>query len=486
MVSLATVAATCLFGVGMGIEERIYHAVPGWVQTGLLNAHAIRIHRHRYGRPYRQAVSDLVALERASAEEIHRQQGERLRRIVSWAYARSRYYREAFDSARVAPGDIRGLADLRLLPLVDKEALRERGPDFLTSSRPRRGWLHGHTSGTTGSPLSLWYDRRTCIMTNAADRQQKLWAGATDADWIGLFLGRVIVPTHRQRPPYWRENYVQRQVWFSSFHLTDQTLASYIAEIRRRRLRFLEGYPSTMFIVARHLLATGQTLPLQAVFTSSETLHAVQRESIERAFGAPVFDFYGMAERVVFASECERHNGKHLCEGYGLTEIVDGDGNPVPDGDVGYVVGTSLHNTAMPMLRYRTSDMSAIEPEPCPCGRSFRRLRNITTKAEDIVVLPGGRMISPSILTHPFKPFDDIVMSQIVQESIDQVHVKIVARDSFTSDRESQLLAGLRERLGPEVHVTLEKVSAIPREPSGKFRWVISKVPHSLKVSWGS
>jgi phenylacetate-CoA ligase len=140
----------------------------------------------------------------------------------------------------------------------------------------------------------------------------------------------------------------------------------------------------------------------------------------------------------------------------------------------------------MPMLRYRTSDMSAIEPEPCPCGRSFRRLRNITTKAEDIVVLPGGRMISPSILTHPFKPFDDIVMSQIVQESIDRVHVKIVARDSFTPARESQLLAGLRERLGPEVNVTLEKVSAIPREASGKFRWVISKVPHSLKVSWGS
>lgn len=468
----------------MGIEEQIYHAVPGWVQTWLLNAHAFRIQRHRYGGPYRRAVADLVALERASAEEIAIRQGELLRRIVAWAYSRSPYYRQAFDAARVSPSDIRGPADLSLLPLVEKEALRERGLEFLTSPRPRRGWLHGHTSGTTGSPLSLWYDRQTCIMTNAADRQQKLWAGATDTDWIGLFLGRVIVPTQRRRPPYWRENYLQRQVWFSSFHLTDDTLEAYVAEIRRRRLRFLEGYPSTMFIVARHLLATGQTLPLHAVFTSSETLHAVQREAMERAFAAPVFDFYGMAERVVFASECEYHGGKHLCELFGVTEIVDANGKPVPDGEVGYVVGTSLHNTAMPLLRYRTSDMSAIELEPCPCGRSFRRLRNITTKAEDIVVLPGGRMISPSILTHPFKPFDDIVMSQIVQESIEDVHVRIVARDTFTADRESRLLAGLRERLGPDVHVTLERVAVIPRESSGKFRWVISKVPHSLKVSW--
>jgi phenylacetate-CoA ligase len=468
----------------MGIAERLYEASPVWLQTLLLNGHAARIERHRYGRRYQQAVAELVALERAGASEMRAYQDRRLRAVVAAAY-QAPYYRELFGGLGIGPADISNVDDLRRLPVLSKEIVRRRARDLLTAKPPQRGWLHGHTSGTTGSPLSLWYDRATCVYTNAVDRQQKLWAGAADADWIGLFLGRVVVPVDRNRPPFWRANHVQRQLWFSSFHLTDKTLPAYIAEIRRRRLRFIEGYPSTLFIVARHLVTTGQTVPLKAVFTSSETLHAVQRETIERAFEAPLFDFYGMAERVVFAGECEYHSGKHLCEAFGVTEIVGPDDRPLPDGEIGYVVATSLHNTAMPLLRYRTSDMSAIEPGACACGRTFRRLRNITTKAEDIVVLPDGRMVSPSILTHPFKPFDEISKSQIIQETADHVHVKIVAGADFTSEREAHLVGALRQRLGPEVRLTLERVDDIPREESGKYRWVISRVPHSLKVSWG-
>ena len=467
----------------MGTAEQLYDRAPVWLQTLMLNGYAVRIQRHRFGRAYRAAVDEVLALERATGDEIRAYQDAHLRRVIRYA-VQAPYYRELFAKLRLRPADIQGVQDLARLPVLTKDIVRSRNQDLLTAKPPQPGWLHGHTSGTTGSPLSLWYDRSTCVFTNAVDRQQKRWAGVADGDWIGLLLGRVIVPVSRSGPPFWRANHVQRQVWFSSFHLTDATLPDYIAEIRRRRLRFLEGYPSTMFIIARHLLATGQTLPLKAVFTSSETLHALQRETIERAFAAPLFDYYGMAERVVFASECEFHNGKHVCDGYGVTEIVDRDSNPVPDGEVGYVVATSLHNTAMPMLRYRTSDMSAMEPGLCPCGRTFRRLRNITTKAEDIVLLPDGRMISPSILTHPFKPFDEIAKSQVIQETVDHLHVKVVAGDAFTKDREARLLSALRDRVGADVRLTLERVTDIPRDASGKFRWVISKVPHSLKVRW--
>ena len=468
----------------MGTAEQLYEASPVWLQTLLLNAHAARIERHRYGRPFRHAVGELVALERAPEAEIRDYQNRRVR-IVTAAAFHAPYYRALFSDFGIEPADIKSVDELRQLPLLTKDVVRSRGRDLLTATPPQPGWLHGHTSGTTGSPLSLWYDRGTCVYTNAVDRQQKLWAGVADTDWIGLLLGRLVVPVDQKRPPFWRANHVQRQLWFSSFHLTDETLPAYVAEIRRRPLRFLEGYPSTLFIVARYLVAAGQTLPMKAVFTSSETLHAVQRETIERAFEAPLFDFYGMAERVVFAGECEYHNGKHLCEAYGMTEIVGPDDKPLPDGEVGYIVATSLHNTAMPLLRYRTSDMSAIEPGVCACGRTFRRLRNITTKAEDIVVLPGGRMVSPSILTHPFKPFDEISKSQVIQESTDHLHVKVVAGADFTAERERRLITALRERLGQDVRLTLERVDDIPREPSGKYRWVISRVPHSLKVSWG-
>lgn len=467
----------------MSIAERLYAKSPAWLETAMLNAHAGRLQLHRYGRKLRTALAELVALERADPDAIRAYQSTRLRAVVRSA-ARSSYYNAVFARAGVRPEDVTSVDDLRRLPLLLKNTVRASGAELVTEPRPRRGWVHGHTSGTTGSPLSLWYDRRTCVYTTAVDWQQKLWAGMRPGDWIGMVLGRVIVPVDRSAAPFWRANHVQRQVWFSSFHLTDENIPQYLAEIRRRRLRFLEGYPSTLFILARYLTRAGETLPLQASFTSSETLHPHQRELIETAFAAPLFDFYGMAERVVFGSECELHNGKHLNEGYGITEIVDASGSPVADGEIGYVVGTSLHNEAMPMLRYRTSDMSAIEVETCSCGRTARRLRNVTTKAEDIIVLPDGRMLSPSILTHPFKPFDEIVASQIVQEALDEVHVRIVARESFTPEMENRLGSALRERLGPTVRLTLERVDEIPREPSGKFRWVVSKVAHPLRVKW--
>lgn len=464
--------------------ERVYDRSPAWAQTLMLNAHAMRIERHRYGPPYRSALGRILRQERHPRDEIAAYQDRQLRCVVAAAYAGSRYYREAMDRAGIGPADVRGVRDLAKLPLLTKETVRERGADLLAGDPSTPGWLHGHTSGTTGSPLSLWYDRDTCVMTSAVDRRQKVWGGMTDADWIGVFLGRTVVPPRESRPPFWRVNRVHHQVWFSSFHLRDDTLDLYLAEIRRRGLRFLEGYPSTLFVVARHVLRRGETLPMRSVFTSSETLHAVQRETIREAFGCEIFDFYGHAERTIFAAECEAHAGKHLAEEFGVTEVVDEEGRPVPDGEVGYLVGTSLHNRAMPMIRYRTGDLSALVREPCACGRTLLRIRDVATKAEDIVVTPDGRMVSPSVLTHPFKPFDQVLRSQLVQERPDHLLVKVVASDAFTPAHEEALRGRLAERLGPGVAVEIVRVDDIPRERSGKYRWVISRVPHACSLAW--
>lgn len=470
--------------MGRSLEERLYGASPALVRTALLNAHAVRIGVHRYGPPYRAAVAEFNDLARGDAERLDTYKRARLREIVGIAYRSSQFYRRRFDALGVRPEDITGPEDLVALPLLTREELRDNEADVVTRSTPARNWLHGHTSGTTGSPLSLWYDRRTCIVTNAADRLQKQWGGMRERDWVGLFLGRTITPLSVRRAPFWHANYVQRQVWFSSFHLSEETLPAYLAEIRRRKLRFLEGYPSTLYILARFLLASGTTLPMRAVFSSSETLLDVQRETIEEAFETTMFDYFGHAERAVFAIECEHHAGKHIVEPFGHVEIVDGNGVRVPDGVPGFIVGTSLHNIAMPMIRYRTTDVSAIELGNCTCGRTFRRMRNISTKAEDIVVLPDGRWISPSILTHPFKPYPQIKKSQVIQETPASIRVLVVADHAFQREHEEGLLSALRTRLGVGVSVTIERVEEIPNERSGKFRWVVSRVPHSLRVAW--
>ncbi len=465
--------------------ETVYRNAPTWAQEIFLNAYALGIGWHRYGRAYRRAVRDCLERDGWSADRMRAYQDERLRQVLQVAYQNTAHYRDVMDAHGLRPEDITGVEDLPALPLLEKDTVRADGARLMTRARPARGWVHGHTSGTTGTPLGLWYDRWTCVITNAVDRRQKIWGGMNHSDWIGLFLGRVVVPTDRGAP-YWRANHVQKQLWFSSFHMSDDTLPRYVAEIRRRGLMYLEGYPSTLFILAKHLVDRGERLPMKAVFSSSETLHEIQKETIEAAFDCELFDFYGHAERTIFAAECEVHRGRHVAEDYGFVEVVDARGNPVEPGETGYLVGTSLHNRAMPMIRYRTGDISSIEATACPCGRPARKISDVTTKAEDIVVTPDGRLVSPSILTHPFKPFDGVRKSQIIQEEPDLLRVLLVLAESFSDDERARLIAGLQERLGTGMRIVAEEVEEIPSEASGKFRWVISRVDHSRSFDWAS
>lgn len=460
--------------------QAIYDKVPYWLQHLLLNAHAFRIHRERYGKPFKRAFDELQQTQWFSPEQIHKYQTKRLQALVKHAYNTVPFYRKYYDKHGVLPEDIKTLKDISRLPLITREIVREAGGELISSQYSTRTLIHGHTSGTTGSPLSFYWDKQTCVYTNAVDWRQKLWAGVRYGDRIALLLGRTIVSTNKAAPPFWQHDRIHNMLWMSSFHLSESYLPSYVKKLRQYRPAAIEGYPSTVYILARYLQKVGETLPVKAVFTSSETLMPLQRAVIEERFEAPVFDFLGMAERVVFATQCAEAKTYHLNFEYAVNEIVDADGNAVEAGKEGYLVGTSLLNYGMPFIRYKTSDITAIDTEPCSCGRYMPRLKGVTTKDEDIVVTPEGKLVSSSVLTHPFKPLDAVYESQIVQEQIDLLRIKIVRREDYSESDSALLIAALRERVGPTMRIELEFVENIPRTKSGKFRWVISKVPLPL------
>ena len=466
----------------MSFADRVYQSAPGWMQSILLNGYALQLHRKRFGADFRALMAQWEDSQWWDPAKLQARQDEQLRALVRFAAERVPFYGRHWAEHGANVSQVQGVSDLSRLPTITKADIRAAGTAMLSTAPEQL--THGHTSGTTGSPLSLWYDHDMVLASNAADWRQKHWGGLELGDWCALFLGRVIVPVTNKRPPFWLANHVQKQLWCSSFHLSDENLPLYIAEIRRRGIRFLEGYPSTVYIIARFLARHGEVLPLRAVFTSSETLHTVQREAFEAAFQCPVFDFYGHAERVIFAGECDRHAGKHLFDEYGVAEIVDDGGRALPDGHQGMLTGTTLWNHGMPLIRYRTGDVSTRSARRCECGRGLGRLADIATKAEDIVITPDGRFVSPSVLTHPFKPFDQLLKSQIIQDAPDHVLVKLVPSAAFSEEHRQQLEAGLRLRLGDAMRIETQIVDDIPAEKSGKFRWVICQLPHEFRFDW--
>lgn len=461
----------------MELSGIIYKSLGHQSRTFLLNVYALSLNAERYGDKFTRVLADFFTNENMSLEELHEFQRERLKSLIRHAYDHVPYYHETMKTLKLRPADFNDLSDIVKLPILTREDIRQNFNRLKADNVPWYKIRHGHTSGTTGSPLAFLWDTNVCVAHHAADWRQKKWAGLKFGDRFISLQGRQIVPIEQTKPPFWVMNKVHNQLFMSSFHLRDDYLKYYIDKIVEFEPTAIEGYPSSLYILARYMESHDIKIPVTAVLSSSETLLPFQRELIESVFSCRIFDFYGMAERVVYGSECQKHSGKHLNMDYGVTEIVDTNNMPASHGRHGSIVATGLWNFAMPLIRYKTSDISAVSDVKCGCGRSFPLFDNVTTKAEDIIILRDGRLIPPSIMTHPFKTLKSVSMSQIVQEDYNHVKVYLKKNDSYNEREHNELYSGMRERLGSDVNIEIIFAPELDKNISGKFRWVISNVP---------
>lgn len=459
------------------ITETIYCKLPIAGQNILISLYGFKITLQRYGKEFDRISNFLKESQFFSEAEIIEYQRENLVKIISHAYYNVPYYREIFDKRKLTPRDIRNVNDLHKLPILTKKDIKDNFKKLIATGLSGKKLIHGHTSGTTGTPLDILWDKNTVLITNALLWRQRNWAGLNFGERFSTFFGRVSVPISQKKPPYWRYNFAHKQVLFSSFHLTRENLKYYFDKLTTYKPVAIEGYPSNIFILAKYLEYLDQKFPVRSILTTSETLHQYQREVIEDRFCCKIYDYYGMAERVVFATECEMHKGHHLNSEYGITEIVNSDGMASGVDQLGRIVATGLHNYGMPLIRYATNDVSLLRKDKCTCGRTLPLLADVTTKAEDIITTRDGRYISSSALTHPFKPLDNIEESQIIQDDINGIRIKIVKKAGYSDHDTKHLINEMQMRLGNDMNIKIEFVDEITRGSNDKFRWVISNVP---------
>ena len=460
----------------MAFLDKIYNHSPIFFQTLMLNSKALELYVERYGKKFWKQYEQFENNQWMSHTEMINYQEKKLQKLISYAFQHVPYYHNLMRSHNLTPNDFKTVKDLTKFPILTKKIIKTNYKNLISDECYGYRLRHGHTSGTTGTPLNICYDIKTCVVHHAADWRQKNWAGLKYGEPYASLQGRVVVPLKNKKPPFWRQNYVNNQLFLSSFHLSEKNIPAYFEKLFKLKIDFLEGYPSTIYILALYLKKHSQTFPLKAVLTSSETLFPYQRNLIEKIFCCKIFNFYGMAERVIFATECPCHKGMHLNLDYGITEFLDNNHEPVSNGSLGKITATSLHNFAMPMIRYQTNDVGALKNESCGCSRGFPLMDDITTKNESIVTLPDGRLISPSVLTHPFKPMQNIAESQIIQHSQDHLEIKIVKTIQYSLADEKKLVSEFKNRLGNNIKITISYVDEIHRTSTGKFKWVISKV----------
>jgi phenylacetate-CoA ligase len=405
---------------------------------------------------------------------LHSIQRQRLDALVRRAREHVPFYRELAPPSDTKDDQEAIARTLATIPPLEKSVYRDHVESFVARDLPRDRLLRGKTSGTTGTALPLWYTAETLAEEYATVWRMRRAAGVRLEDRHLTFGAQIVVPFAQKNPPFWRTNYHGNQTLFSIYHISPENLHAYVDAIHASPARYIQGYPSALYLLAHALLDAGRPLPkrrLTAVFTSSESLLAFHRGVIERAFQAPVYDRYGASEFAVSLTACPAER-LHVDMEFCIVEVE-------PEEETqeyvrGSLLVTGLANDATPFLRYRIGDIATRLKKPCLCGRPGDVFLDVDGRIEDLVETPDGRLIGR--LDHIFKQQLDIAEAQILQKSNKAIEVLVVPRLSYGAHSEHVLRKEIRSRLGDAIRADIRLVDAIAREPNGKLRAVKSWV----------
>jgi phenylacetate-CoA ligase len=337
-------------------------------------------------------------IETMPRPELEALQLRRLQEVVKRVAATVPFYRQALAEAAVTPDEIRSLADARRLPFTTSADLRANYPDGLLAV-PRHQVTRLHTSsGTTGKPKALYFSRRDVDQAAELIARCLIMTGCTAEDVLqnmmtyGLFTGALVLHYGAEKvgllvipagPGNSERQLMLMQDFRTTVFHTTPSYALYLAEFIRKR-----G------------LDPRKDLALRKGLVGAEAHSEETRRKIEEALGIEAYNSYGLSEMngPGVAFECEQKAGLHLWEDQYLLEIIDpATGVPLADGERGELVLTSLTREAMPLLRYRTRDLTSVIPVPCPCGRTHRRLARITGRSDDMLVVRGVNLYPQQI-----------------------------------------------------------------------------------------
>lgn len=442
------------------------------VQKTMVLLHGLAFKLLREGRSFKKILSHLEKSQYYSEGELKELQKEKLKSIIRHSYANVPYYRRLFKRLNLTPSDFNDISDLEKLPFISKQVVRKNPEDFLAVNTHKHFIREIFTSGTTGSPLKVYRDLYSINFENAIIRRQYRWAGFYPEDRKVVLRSSPIVPSNVKRPPFWRYDFFQRSMVASAYHLSRENIVSYVREILKYNPAALEVVPSAGYLMAKLInLNKDMRLNFKYIFTTSEALMPHQKAFMQEEFNARIFDHYGTAERVCAIGMCEKGN-YHIYPEYGIAELV-----PLPDNKEYFeLVGTTLNNFAMPLLRYKTGDIITKSNQRCSCGRDFQIVESIDgRKTDEFFITSDGRLVSllSGILSIDLK---DVIETQFIQEDLDRIRVRMVTGKRYTDTDESMLRKNIRNYLGDNVKICVEKVPSIPRTASGKFRQFISKV----------
>ena len=459
---------------GDGGKDRLYSTFAKYVIYPILE-----IYRKRDTLRHFKEVEKTQWL---SVDEIKKIQWNKLKNLLEYAYANVPFYHRVFKTLNLTPKDITTPDDFRKLPVLDKEEIRNNISYIVSSNYKTRDLIPNSTGGSMGVNLNFFNDRKHIGYVSATGLRSRHWAGLEIGDKTAVLWGSPFDISLRRDLRKRIYDKLFRTLFLSSYDLSEENMFDYAKKLLQYQPKVIIAYPSPLYRFAKFLERNEiKGINPKSIISSAEVLYDYQKELIESVFQCRVFNRYGCREFGAIAQECSQHSGIHINAEHVYVECLKGDGEPTAPGESGELVITDLNNYGMPFIRYRIGDIGVLSNRKCDCGRGLPMLEKVEGRTFDIVVGTNGRAVGGTFWTLFLRTaIEGIKQFQVVQEAMNEINIKLVTDESFDESQIATLIKKIREYVGEDMEVNFQIVDKIPTTKSGKFRFVISKVAHSL------
>lgn len=466
--------------------EKHYQKFPVVLQNILVSAQGYVFKRARFSRYFQQCLVESSIRTSWSADDLERYQFDRAQLFLKYAYENSPFWREQFNSVNFSWQQFQDISDIRKLPILEKDILREHAKKIKSSELPDCELVTVQTSGTSGKPLTVFASKR-----DGQERQAILFRlfdvfGVKPFDRSVRFSGRMLFPKADKNFKFWRYNAPMRQLLMSSYHLRPDFLDAYVKKLTDFQPKLIDGYPSSIYVLAKYINDSGLSSHIKPrlVVTTAETLEDFQRLEITKAFGhCPVINQYASSEGAPFITENEF--GEMVVNiDTGIFEFVKpGTDIPAERGEIAEMLVTSFTTHGTPLIRYRIGDSVELMDDVC-LSKSWAmpKVRRVVGRQEDILYTKERGFI-PSLNKVFSTAPKSIKEAQIVQVSLDLIELRIVL-DSSQEFHEDDLEGPIRELLSRvgNVDIKVEIKKNLERGPNGKLRAVVGS-PEVMKMA---
>ncbi len=429
----------------------------------------------RYNPEFTQFKKFLLESQNWSKEKLDEFQYEKTKTLLEYAEKYVPYYQKKFAEYGVSSRDFVNLQDIKKFPAITKEEIRDNIEEFISKDFPKYKLMYVTTGGSTAIPFGFYQSTSLERIDLAFFDYHWNWVGCKLTDISVVLRGEFI----GNEKKFFDYKASKREWRFSTYYLNEKTFDKYFQKLNEIKPVFIQAYPSAAELFAQMMIERNYKLSfkLKAIMLGSENVYDEQINFIEKSFDTKVHTWYGQAERVCLAPWSQNSRLFHVLPQYGLTELVDSDGNEIIEEDqTGEIIATGFYNFAMPFIRYRTMDLATHTNQKSPDGFNFRLFKRIEGRLQELIITSTGRLISMTAINMHDNTFDNVRQFQFYQDTPGSLILKIVPNKNFSEKDLQRIYDNLKYKLGEDTKLEIKLVDQIPRTKSGKLRFLDQKL----------